>query len=201
MDIGHAANYFNILPLQGWDYTLTGDPWVTSNLPSARLLVADREQTYGSAVRWRTLLTQAAIPARYKAVRIGQAVYILGQPDQDVDIVSYSLSYPVYRADKWVSVFLVNANSTVGLGGLANKAGRTRVNPGQALPCGIDRIGSSQAFDSVLTDMVLVVPDDLVTVSARHELDDDAHTYQVKEAYNANGFQVIRAIRKSRVIP
>jgi len=212
MDIAGAANYFNVLPLQGWDYRLTDDPWVTRGMPDGRLLIADREQSYGAAVRWRTLLVQA--PVTHKAVRLlANKVFLLGLPDEDYDTARYSVSYPVYRADSWVKIYRIGSTApAVGLATLAGKATRTLLNPGQDYPAGIDRVGTSQAMDTLLTDVVIVLPFILpVTVpgtppvtepvTAQDELDDGTYTYQVKEAYQANGMLVVRGVRKKKVVP
>lgn len=199
MDIAGASNYFNVLPLQGWDHRLTGLPWVTRNMPAGRLLIADREQSYGAAVRWRTLLVQNLV--QHKAVKLVDKVFLLGLPDEDYDTTRYSVSYPVYRADSWVKIYQIGSTApAVGLTTLAEKATRTLLNPGQDYPAGIDRVGTSQAMDTLLTDVVVVLPS-ILPVTAQHEMDDGTYTYQVKEAYQANGMLVVRGIRKKRITP
>lgn len=197
MDLGQASNYFSTLTLTGWDSTLAGDPWTTVGMPLGRLLTSDREQTYGVAVRWRTLLTPWAIPAKYKAVRINDKVFILGQPDQDFDTVSYSYAYPVYRADSYVKLYRIETSQTVGAT-LAGSAQRTLVNTYQDYPCGMDRSGSVQTFDAAVTEMLMVLPD-VTTLTSQYEIEAGGYLYQVKEAYPANGFQVVKSLRRMKV--
>lgn len=201
MDLGHAANYFNTLPLDRWDHTLVGDPWITSNQPYGRLFVSDRDQTFSVQPRWRTLLVDKALTA--KAIRAGGLrgqVYLVGNVDSDVDEVStYSFSYPVFRAEWLVTLYSLERSQTVASDRLAQTQTRNPINATR-YPCGIDRSGSrsSSLFDEVTySEMTMVLPGITeLRLDTSNEIGTDLGMYSVREAYFANGFLVVKALRK-----
>ncbi len=203
MDISHAANYFNTLLLDVWDSTLTGDPWVTSNRPSGRLLASDREQAYSTSPRWRTLLVQT--PLRAKAIRVGGItgqVYLVGNPDTNYDSSRYSLAYPVYRADTFAWVYEQTSAPVIESDSLARPATRSSTDT-VAYPCGLDRSGTvtSSLFDEVrFTEATIILPDvaGVSALTVKHELRVTDAFYAVRETYKANGFTVVKAMRKKQ---
>lgn len=203
MDISHAANYFNTMLLDVWDATLTGDLWVTSNRPNGRLLASDREQAYSASPRWRTLLVET--PLKAKVVRVGGAtgqVYLVGNPDTDFDTSRYSLAYPVYKADTLAFLYRENPAPVIDANSLARPATRISVNT-IAYPCGLDRSGTvtSSLFDEVrFTEAAIILPDvtEVNTLTVKHELMVMSAFYAVRETYKANGFVVVKAMRKKQ---
>lgn len=196
MDLSQAANYFIDTLCDTW--TLK-DGWLLGRV-YGKLSPATALQSFGAPARWRNLLVTS--PLSYPVIRVGGSsgpVYVVGQATQDIDISPYGYTHPAYLADSLVKIYQVSTRApSVGLAALADKATRTSVGGSRGFPCGIDRAGTSQAFDAVMSDMVLVMPNS-VTLTAQHELDDADYTYQVKEAYKANGLQVVRATRKKKV--
>jgi len=203
MDISHAANYFNTMLLDLWDASLTGDPWVTNNRPKGRLLASDREQAYSASPRWRTLLVET--PLKVKAIRVGGItgqVYLVGNPDTDFDSSRYSLAYPVYKADTVATLYVENPAPVIESDSLARPATRISVDT-IAYPCGLDRSGTvtSSLFDEVrFTEATIILPDvaGVNTLNVKHELMVTDAFYAVRETYRANGFIVVKAIRKKQ---